>query len=87
MPGSTRHAVGLYCLGCCRGSVAVWLEQLGVLEHCVARGAIVAEALDGLTAIGTWCLDSSAALSTQELYSLMATSAQHLDDSMPPSAW
>ena len=50
-------------------------EWLGVLEHCAARGAIVAKALNGLTAIGTWSLDGSAVLSTQVLYSLMATSA------------
>ena len=49
--------------------MAVWLEQLGVLEHCVARGAIVAEALDGLTAIGTHGLDSSVAM---VLWSYMA---------------
>ena len=46
MPRSTRHAIGLYCSGCYGGSVAVWLEQLDVLEHYVARGAIVAEALE-----------------------------------------
>ena len=68
-------ARALYCYSCQDHCATVWLEQLGVLEHCVARGAIVAEALNDLTAIGTWCLDSLAALSTQELYSLMATSA------------